>query len=415
MAGLMFHPLPAFIGLRYARARSSRFFVSFITWVSLLGVMVGVAALIVILSVMNGFETELRSRLLSLSAAIRVSAPQGSAEALRAAEATAVAIPGVTAVKADWSLQALAMRPPEMLPLELRVGDPATDTALREMLLGEANSRGEGLVLGQLVAQQLAVAEGDHVTLLVPRLTTAGVPEGRLREFMVSGVFEAGIRDHDATLAFLPQEILAPLAEGQLQAQSLKIEIANPLQAQAIAASLVAKFRESNITGLAVRDWTEDHASYFRAIRIEKTMMALILLLVVAVAAFNIVAMLVMVVTDKRSDIAILRTLGLSPGGVARSFVTQGLMVGWLGVVAGVLFGVWLAKNVAGLLGFLERRMGLAIFDPDTYYITAVPSELHWQDVVLIAVAALLITALATVYPARRAAQVPPAEALRYE
>ena len=191
--------------------------------------------------------------------------------------------------------------------------------------------------------------------------------------------------------------------------------LAQPLEAPRVAEAARAALARAGLDASGVRDWTQDHASYFRAIRIEKTMMALILLLIVAVAAFNIVAMLVMVVTDKRTDIAILRTQGAGPARVAGIFVTQGLVVGWLGVAAGVGLGVLLALNVTPVLDFLYRVAGISIFDADVYYFTEVPSELHTMDVVRIAAAALLVTALATLYPARRAAATPPAEALRYE
>jgi lipoprotein-releasing system permease protein len=413
----MFHPLPAYVGLRYARARSHRYFVSFITWVSLAGVCVGVAALLVILSVMNGFESELRTRLLALSAPIRVTAVAGARpdwEAVRRELEPQVA--GAT-VERYAELQVLAVRQPEMLPVQLRGADEAALAGLQSLMVeGDLESvrRGEGLVLGRLVAEQLAVTVGDTITLLVPTVSGGELPEARLREFTVAGLFEAGIQDHDATLAWASLDVLGGLGAARSGNEGLAIQLADGLAAPALAARLRTTFA-AHSPALSVVDWTQEHASYFRAIRIEKTMMALILLLIVAVAAFNIVAMLVMVVTDKRTDIAILRTFGASPRSVAGVFLVQGLVIGWIGVAAGVLLGVAIARNVGPILALLNTLTGFTVFDADVYYITEVPSEVHALDVWLVAGSALLVTALATIYPALRAAATSPAEALRYE
>ncbi len=417
----MFHPLSLSIGLRYVRARSHKFFVSFITWVSLAGVAVGVAALIVILSVMNGFEGELRGRLLSLSAAVRVSAAPGVTAPDFAALATRLRrLPGVTTAVPYAELQVLAVHQPEMLPLLLRgidvsqTSDPGLDgltTLISEGSAEVLRSDDDALVIGRIVADQLGLAIDDPVTLLVPVVGPGGLPDGRLREFQVRGIFEAGIQDHDSTLAFASLATLQSLGSQASGASGLRLSLDNVLTAPTVATQVAA------IAGpqFLVRDWTQDHASYFRAIRIEKTMMAIILLLIVAVAAFNIVAMLVMVVSDKRTDIAILRTLGASPRRVAAIFLTQGLVIGWVGVLAGVGLGVVLARNVGAIVPLLERTLGIHLMDADVYYITRIPSDLQWGDVGLIATLALLLTSLATIYPALRAAATPPADALRYE
>ncbi|MBV8341318.1 MAG: FtsX-like permease family protein [Gammaproteobacteria bacterium] len=251
----------------------------------------------------------------------------------------------------------------------------------------------------------------DRLTVLVPAVSADGVPEPHLRELTVAGIFEVGLQDHDATLVFANLADVRALAPAGDSRETLHVGLADVLAAPAVAARLRAQLPPP----FEVHDWTQDNANYFRAIRIEKTMMSLILLLIVAVAAFNIVAMLVMVVTDKRTDIAIMRTFGAAPRRVMGIFVTQGLFIGWLGVAFGIALGVALALNVATLVPFLEHTFGFQIMDADVYYITAIPSEVHWANVAAIAAAALALTALATVYPALRAAGTAPAEALRYE
>ena len=416
----MFHPLPVFVGLRYVRARSQKFFVSFITWASLIGVGVGVAALIVILSVMNGFESELRERLLSLGAAVRVNAaaeapaPQAWEEAAR----RIATLPQVKDVARYLELQALAVRQPDMVPILLRGIDPAAPASIAD--LGSALTQGhladlvsgsERVILGAVIAERLGLAPGDALTVLVPTVGADGTPAPKLREFTVAGVFEVGLQDHDALLVFADLDDVRALgAEGTAQ-EGLRVRLHDALAAPSVAAAV----RPLLPPGFVVSDWTADNANYFRAIRIEKTMMSLILLLIVAVAAFNIVAMLVMVVTDKRTDIAIVRTFGASPPRVMGIFLTQGLVIGWLGVLTGIVLGVGIALNVDSIVPFLERTFRFQFMDSDVYYITSIPSEVHSRQVLAIALAALALTALATVYPALRAARTAPAEALRYE
>ncbi|MFO1400533.1 MAG: lipoprotein-releasing ABC transporter permease subunit [Steroidobacteraceae bacterium] len=415
----MFQPLSVFIGLRYVRARQHRFFVSFITWVALAGLALGVAALIVILSVMNGFESELRERLLSLAAHARVNLPgpaatdpdPGLAQRLRA-------IPGVTGVAPCVELSALAVHEPDMLPLLLRGIDPAAEervAPLRPLVVeGDAAALQPGsgaIAIGSAVAEQLGVRVGDALRLLVPVVGADSRVEPVLREFRVAAVFEAGLADHDGTLALAHLADVRALAPAAVGAAQLRLRFADALAAPAAMGTVRAALR----AGESAHDWSEDHASYFRAIRIEKTMMALILLLIVAVAAFNIVAMLVMVVNDKRTDIAILRTFGARPRTVLASFVTQGVVIGWCGVLGGIGLGVLLALNVDRIVPVLERLFRFRMFDADVYYITRIPSELHALDVAWIAAAALLLTLGATLYPALRAARTSPAEALRYE
>jgi lipoprotein-releasing system permease protein len=419
----MFHPLSLFVGLRYVRARSHAFFVSFITWTSLAGVCVGVAALIVILSVMNGFEGELRGELLSLDADARVvmtgaadSAPPGAAQ-WQSAAAIIRRSPGVTAVAPYAQLQGLAVRTPEMLPIELRGIDPRQESsvthlaaAITEGKLADLEPGSQRVIVGETIAEELGLAPGDPLTLLIPTVTAGGVPAPQLRQFRLAGVFQAG-PDHDGSLVFANIDDVLALTPSARSDQGLRVRYRDALGAPTFSAALRARLP----TGFQVIDWTQDNADYFRAIRIEKTMMSLILLLIVAVAAFNIVAMLVMVVTDKRTDIAILRTFGASPRRVMGVFLTQGLVIGWLGVALGVALGLALAFNVGTIVPFLQNTFGFQIFSSSIYYITTIPSVVRWSNVAVICAAALLLTAAATLYPALRAARTAPAEALRYE
>ncbi len=411
----MFHPLSLFVGLRYVRARTHKFFVSFITWASLAGVCVGVAALIVILSVMNGFEDELRDRLLSLSAHARIVST--SKVDWKQAEQAVRAVPGVQSAAPYAEIQALAVHTPDMLPVVLRGIDPDEKAAeidlSRALIQGRLDNLMPGtdrVLIGDVVAQQLGLTTGDTVTFLVPTIAANGAPAPTLREFTVAGVFAVGLQDHDGTLVFSHLDDVRGFA-AESGGEGLRVWFNSALDAPALA----GKVRAALPATYQVFDWTQDHASYFRAIRIEKTMMALILLLIVAVAAFNIVAMLVMVVTDKRTDIAILRTFGASPRQVMNVFITQGLVIGWLGVLLGVALGITLALNVDVIVPFLERTFRFQIMDSDVYYVTDIPSDLQWPSVVLIGAAALLLTASAVIYPALRAARTAPAEALRYE
>jgi lipoprotein-releasing system permease protein len=417
----VFHPFAPYVGLRYVRARTHKFFVSFITWVSLLGVGLGVAALIVILSVMNGFEGELRDQLLALSAHARVvTAPGATAPDQAGWDALAARLraePGVAGVAPYVEVQALAVHQPDMLPVVLRGIDPVSEGSisditkvLRDGSLKDLAGGSDRVLVGEVISRQLGIGKGDALTLLIPTVAADGTPTPKLREVRVAGDFDAGVQEQEGAL------LLANIADVRAMGAAasdmgLRLRYPNALDAPAMTLAL----RRVLPPSLQIIDWTADNASYFRAIRIEKTMMSLILLLIVGVAAFNIVAMLVMTVTDKRNDIAILRTLGASPRTVMGVFITQGLVIGWVGVALGVTLGVLLTQNMAHIEPFLERSLGFHLFDPDIYAVTTVPTDLHASNVVWIAAAALVLTLLATLYPALRASRVPPAEALRYE
>ena len=420
----MFHPLPLFVGLRYVRARSHKFFVSFITWTSLAGVCVGVAALIVILSVMNGLEGDLRQRLLALDADARVvpadtqNAATPTPEQWQSAARAIRGSPGVAGVAPYAQIQALAVRTPEMVPVELRGIDPKAEPSVTHLAgaitqgkLADLMAGSDSVIIGEDIAEELGLAAGDSMTILIPTVTPGGVPTPRLRQLKVAGVFGVGLSDEDDKLVFANIDdvrALGPSAQGD---QGLRVRYRDALQAPVFSASLRTRLPH----GFQAIDWTQDNADYFRAIRIEKTMMSLILLLIVAVAAFNIVAMLVMVVTDKRTDIAILRTFGTSPRRVMGVFLTQGLVIGWLGVALGVVLGLVLAFHVDTIVPFLQNTFGFQIFSPSVYSVTTVPSIVRWSNVAAISIAALVLTTAATIYPAVRASRTAPAEALRYE
>ena len=411
----MLTPLPLGLGLRYVRARQHQFFVSFISWVSLLGICLGVAALITILSVMNGFEGELRSRLLALSAHATLPAP-AEARALVALGNRARREPGVVKALPFIEVQGLISAGPQLAAVALRgiaASDQAPDDPLRgAMQAGSLDALVAGrrrVALGRALAVQLQVDVGDTVSVLLPRTGAAGGLEPRIGAFEVAGLFEIGLADHDAAMGFAALEDIAELA-GRSAPAGVHLFFADPFDAPRLAPA-VARALDTG----AARDWTVDHAAYFRAIRLEKTMMTVILLLIVSVAAFNIVASLVMVVAEKRNDIAILRTMGLSRAGVVGAFVVQGTVIGWIGALAGVALGSVLALHAGDITPVLEGWFGFQVFDADVYYITRIPSELRAGDVALVAGSALALTLLATVYPARRAAATEPAEALRYE
>ncbi len=414
----MFHPLPVFVGLRYVRSRQHKFFVSLITWVSLAGLALGVAALIVILSVMNGLASELRDRLLVLSAHARVVNPGLTAlDGERALRERLQRLAGVVGVAPYMDLTALAVREPDMVPIQLRGIEPALEQRVSDFrpLLVEGNLAAlqpgsNAVIVGSDIADELSLHSGDAITLLAPTVGANGTPEPRLRQFHVAGIFDAQLEeDNSLILARLADvRAFAPLTQG---ASGLQLRFDDPLK----VVQYMPAVRAAVGAGYLVSDWTQDNADYFRAIRIEKTMMALILLLIVAVAAFNIVAMLVMVVNDKRTDIAILRTFGVSPASVMQTFITQGIAIGWLGVAAGIGLGLALALHVSTIVPVLERVFHFQLFNAEIYYITSVPSEVHWPEVGWISAAALLLTLCSTIYPALRAAATPPADALRYE
>jgi lipoprotein-releasing system permease protein len=414
----MINPVELFVGLRYLRAKRRTRFVSFITLISLLGIALGVAALIVILSVMNGFEGELRGRLLSMSAHGYVTGPDRVTRDWRELVAEVAAEPGVTAAAPFVQLEGMIQSGRDLQAVLVHGVDPAYEAALSGGMINmvegsldalQADSR--SIILGRLLALDLGVRIGDGVVLLIPRPVGDGTLEPVLQRFILRGVFEAGLQDHDGLLALINVRDAADILGLDDGVTAIRFRADDVMAAPAISQRLSTRLGEGAVSS----DWTIENASYFRAIRIEKMMMSLILSLIIGVAAFNIVASLVMVVSDKTNDIAVLRTLGMKSAGVVRVFFVQGAVIGWAGVFVGVVLGVIVAINVPVIVPVLEQFFGFQIMPGDVYYVTRIPSELETVDVVIIAVSAFVLTSLATLYPARRAALVNPAVALRYE
>jgi lipoprotein-releasing system permease protein len=410
------------IGWRYTRAgRAGRRngFISFISLVSMLGIALGVAALIIVLSVMNGFQKEVTDRMLSVVAHVEVLDPQG--EALPDWRATAAAArknPAVVAAAPFIAMQSLIARGDEMRGAVVRGIDPAEEvnvTPLAAMMktgpLAQLQPGAWHIVLGSELARALRVRAGDSVTLVAPggQVTPAGtVP--RLKSFTVAGTFDSGHYEYDSSLALIHLDDAAKLyrLDG---ATGVQLKLADLHQARAVAQQLA----DALPLGLLVRDWTRTNRNWFDAVQLEKRLMFIILTLIVAVAAFNLVSTLVMTVTDKRADIAILRTLGASPRSVMGIFVVQGAASGIIGTAAGVGMGLLVAVNIGTLVPALERLLGVAFLPGSVYLISRMPSDPRLSDVLPITLISLVLAFVATLYPSWRASRVKPAEALRYE
>lgn len=410
------------VGWRYTRAgRSGRRngFISFISAVSMLGIALGVAALIIVLSVMNGFQKEVRDRMLSVISHVEVFNGQG--ESLANWQAVAQAARQVTDVQAASPFiaqQVLISRGESMRGALVRGISPVdeaqvTDLAARmlESTLSQLEPGEWRIVLGVELARSLGVAAGDKVTLVAPggQLTPAGVMP-RLKQFLVVGTLESGHYEYDSTLAWIHLEDAARLfrLEG---ASGVQLRLKDPQLARTVAQELVSHL-PANLT---IRDWTRTNRNWFDAVQIEKRMMFIILTLIVAVAAFNLVSTLVMTVTDKRSDIAILRTLGASPSSIMGIFVVQGALAGVIGTFSGVGLGLLVACNIDVIVPAIERALGVAFLPGSIYLISRMPSQPLASDIIPIALISLALAFAATLYPSWRASRVNPAEALRYE
>ena len=412
-------PFELFVGLRYTRAKRRNHFISFISLASMLGIALGIAALVTVMSVMNGFEREVRARILGVASHLQVLAFEGGLADWRQVAADVSALPEVKAAAPFVAAQGLLSSGSQVrgvfvrgvVPeLEEKVADFAQH--LKSGKLEDLQPGEFGIVLGSDLARALRVQRGERVTLIAPQgqVTPAGLVP-RLKQFRVTGIFNVGHYEYDSGLALVRMEdaqALYRLGEG---VSGVRFKLANLFDAPRVGREAAKR-----VTSEAyVTDWTQQNANYFRAIQIEKRMMFIILTLIIAVAAFNLVSTLVMVVTDKLPDIAILRTLGASPASIMKIFMVQGTVVGLVGTILGAVLGVVLSLNIDVVVPAVERAFGFQILSREVYYISELPSELHWPDVWSVSGVALLLSFLATLYPSWRAARVNPAEALRYE
>ncbi|MEQ1246692.1 lipoprotein-releasing ABC transporter permease subunit [Acinetobacter soli] len=411
----MFKPISLYIGLRYTRARRSNHFISFIALVSMIGLTLGVAVLITVLSVMNGFDRELKNRVLGMVPQATISSNQILTDWPQLAKKIE-GHPHVTGVAPFTQLQGMLTAQGQVAGIMVSGIEPSYEKKVsiiqNHMVAGSIDSlkKGEyGIVLGKQMTDALRLGLNDSVTLVLPEATPspAGVVP-RFKRFKIVGIFSIGA-EVDSMMGYIALNDASTLLRLPDGAQGIRLKLDNifaaPQVADDIVKTLPSNFYASN--------WTYTHGNLFSAIQMEKAMVSLLLFLIVLVAAFNIVSSLVMVVTDKKSDIAILRTLGASPATITKIFMVQGTVIGVIGTIAGAILGVVFASSVSNIIDWFNTALGLHLFD--AYFINYLPSYLRWQDVALIVSVSLLLSFLATIYPALRAAKIQPAEALRYE
>jgi len=414
----MYRPLSIFIGTRYTRAKRRNQFISFISLTSMIGMGLGVLAMIVVLSVMNGLQDEMRTRILGMIPHATLSGAEPLQDWQQLAQ-QALKNPQVLAAAPYTEIQGMLSRKGVMQPV--LVSGVLPEAEEKVSILAEHMQRGSlaslkagefGIVLGENSARRFGVQLGDKVSLIVPEATKGSVIiTPRLQSFTVVGVFKVGA-DLDGSLALIHVADAAQIKRWPVgQVQSVRLTLEDLYQAPQVSAQIATGLGQ----GFSSIDWTRTQGSLFQAMQMEKTMIALLLMLIIAVAAFNIISTLIMVVADKRTDIAILRTLGMTPGQVMAVFMVQGSVIGLVGVLLGGVLGMVLAANLTPWVSALENLLGARIFSGDLYYISYLPSKLEMPDVLLVCSAGLLLSFLATIFPAWRASRTAPAEAMRYE
>jgi len=412
----MFRPLALFIGLRYTRAERSNRFISFISLVSMMGLTLGVAVLITVLSVMNGFDRELKTRILGMVPQATVTSTEVIGDWKQLADRIKEVDPEVVAVAPFIQLQGMLTSNGQVAGIMVTGVDPEYEKNVsiinEHMTEGSIDTLKSGdfsIVLGEEMVQSLGLRIGDKVTLVLPEASPS--PAGvipRFKRFTLTGIFSIS-PEVDSLMAFIPMNDAAKLLRLPDGAQGIRMKL-NDLFMAPMAAQKAAAIAPER---LYPNDWTQTHGNLFGAIQMEKAMVGLLLFLIILVAAFNIVSSLVMLVTDKKADIAILKTFGASPRLITQIFMVQGVVIGFIGTIAGTILGVIFALSISDILGFINQSFGLNLFD--AYFINYLPSQLRLVDVVLITGASFILSFLATIYPARRAARIQPAQTLRYE
>ena len=415
----MLTPYELFVGLRYTRAKRRNHFISFISVTSMLGIALGVAALIVVLSVMNGFQKELRARILGVASHVQITGMSSGLRDWQRIAKQALRNPEVVAAAPYVMAQGLISNHQTVQGSIVRGIVPADEDKVADIgahmksgSLSALQAGRFGIVLGSELALAIGARLGDKIVVIAPQgqVTPAGIMP-RLKQFDVVGIFEVGMYEYDAGLALIHLDDARKLYRMDDKVSGVRLKLKDLFAAPVVARALT----QTLDADVYVADWTRSHANFFRAVQIEKRVMFIILLLIVAVAAFNIVSTLVMAVTDKRADIAILRTLGAAPGDIMKIFVIQGALIGVIGTLVGVVGGMLLAWNVDVVVPAIEHLLGMQFLAKDVYYISDLPSDPHWQDVTVIAFTSFGLSLAATLYPSLRAARVNPAEALRYE
>jgi lipoprotein-releasing system permease protein len=414
-------PYELFVGLRYTRAKRKNHFISFISMTSMVGIALGVAALIIVLSVMNGFQAELRNRILGVASHIEITEFTNQLSQWPALAAQVQEQPNIKASAPYIMAQGMLSNGQAVQGALIRGVLPSEEDKVadlgKSMKVGKLDDLEPGafnIILGSDLAYTLGVNVGEKIVLMAPQgqFTPTGVVP-RIKQFRVVGLFQIGMYEYDSGLALIHLQDAAKLYRMGDQVSGLRLKIDNLFDAPVMTAELTKSL--TPLGAYYITDWTQQHANFFKAIQLEKRVMFIILTLIVAVAAFNIVSTLVMAVTDKRADIAIMRTLGASPRSIMQIFIIQGALIGIIGTFFGAILGIVIALNIDTIIPFIENLFQVQFLAKDVYYISELPSKLEWSDTTTIIITSIILSLLATLYPSYKASKINPAEALRYE